>query len=104
MLPDERCHDPLRWIRECSKMIVAPIPSDTQRNLYWLLVPERVDVDVARAPCGLFAGEVLLDPSLPCRRKISRPVCCMVDSLLHCAYSNSKLNVVSNRAEESNGA
>ena len=104
MLPDERCHDPLRWIRECPKMLVAPIPSVTQRNLFELLVPELVDVDVARAPCGLFAAEVLLDPSLPCRRKISRPLCCMVDSLLHCPCSNSKLDVVSNRAEESNGA
>ena len=102
MLPDERFHNPWRWIRECPKMLVAPIPSDTQRNLFELFVPERVDV--ARAPCGLFAAEVLLDTSLPCRRKIPRHLCCMVDSLLHSVCSNSKLNVVSNRAEESNGA
>ena len=43
-------------IRESSKMLVAPLPSDAERNLFGLLRPERVDF--ACAPCGLFAAEV----------------------------------------------
>ena len=33
VLPDERYHDLVRLIRESSKMLVAPIPSDAQVHL-----------------------------------------------------------------------
>ena len=40
-------------------MLVAPIPSNAERRLLELFLLERVDV--ARAACGLFAAELLLE-------------------------------------------
>ena len=45
--------------REPSKMVVAPIPSDAERNVFDLLLLEQVVV--ACAPCGSFATEVHLE-------------------------------------------
>ena len=45
-------------IRASSKVLVASIPFDDERHDVRLLL-ERVDV--ARAPCGLFAAEVRLE-------------------------------------------
>ena len=55
----EQGHVPVRLIRESSKMLVAPIPFDYERTLLVLLLPQRVDV--ALAPHGLLAAEVLLE-------------------------------------------
>ena len=52
-------HVPVKWIREHPKMLVAPIPLDAERNLFGLLLPQRVDV--AHALYGLYAAEVLTE-------------------------------------------
>ena len=57
--PQEPCHDPVRLIREPLKTLAAPTPPDDERISYDFLLLERVDV--ARATCGLFAAEVLLE-------------------------------------------
>ena len=54
--PDVQRHVPVTLIREPSKMLVAAIPSDVERNLFELLLIQRVDV--ARAPYGFFAAKV----------------------------------------------
>ena len=40
-------------------MLVAPVPVEAERNLFVLLLLHRVDV--AHAPYGLFAADVLLE-------------------------------------------
>ena len=40
-------------------MLIASIPHDDERHQFALLFLHRVDV--ARAPCGLFAAEVFLE-------------------------------------------
>ena len=48
MPPNEQSDVPVRLIRESSKMLVAPIPFDAERDWFVLLLVQRVDV--ARAP------------------------------------------------------
>ena len=55
MPPDEEVHVPVRLIQESSKILVAPIPFDLQRNSFAFLLLQRVDV--ACAPSGLFCAE-----------------------------------------------
>ena len=59
VLPDERYHDLVRPHEEPTRVPVAPIPSDAERYLPELLLLARIEV--ARAPCGLFAAEVHLE-------------------------------------------
>ena len=59
ILPDERYHDLVRPLQEPTWVPVAPIPSDAERYLPELLLLARIEV--ARAPCGLFAVEVHLE-------------------------------------------
>ena len=58
VLPDEPCHDTARMIREALKTFAAPSPPCDEWHLFERLLLER---GVARAPCGLFAAEVLLE-------------------------------------------
>ena len=59
MLPDEQRHDPARLIRESANRLKAPMPYDAEQDLFESL--HLGHVDFARAPCGLFAAEVLLE-------------------------------------------
>ena len=60
---DEQGQLPVRLIRESSKMLVAPIPFDAERNLFERLLLQRVEV--AREPFGFFAAEVHLELRYP---------------------------------------
>ena len=81
MPPGEKSHVPVRLIRESSKMFVARIPFDDERNVFVLLPLQRVDV--AHASYGLFAAEVLLNVRYQAERKYlhlctARPILSLV--------------------------
>ena len=57
-------------------MLVAPIPFDTEWNLCVFLVLQRVFV--ARAPYGLFAAKVLLEPKEKISFSVARSFFCVV--------------------------
>ena len=83
-------------------MLIASIPHDDERHQFALLFLHRVDV--ARAPCGLFAAEVFLELRYHVEGKCivlcaARPIHYQVVPV-----SITRRNVFSNRAEESNTA
>ena len=88
-------------------MLIASIPHDDERHQFALLFLQRVflhRVDVARAPCGLFAAEVFLELRYHVEGKCivlcaARPIHYQVVPV-----SITRRNVFSNRAEESNTA